>query len=152
MPSADEARSGAGRGFCYDFLNSTCTRDPCPFDHVEKQVESRDRAPRPCFAFQKGNCEKGDSCGFAHIARPQTYQVFVTNLGDRIDDRALRYFFASCGDVVNVNIPVNRDTGRPKPMAFVSFAERDAVDRAVDLAGRILEGRPLRIEMANNTR
>lgn len=47
---------------CFAFFGGGCTRAHCKFSH--------ELAPKPdvCFAWQKGNCERGSSCRFSHDA------------------------------------------------------------------------------------
>lgn len=49
---------------CGDFARGECTRDPCRFSHDPDAPD----APRSnlCYAFQRGECENGDDCIFAH--------------------------------------------------------------------------------------
>ena len=43
---------------------------------------------------------------------------------------------------------MDRETGRPKGFAFVTFATQAAAEKALELNGRDLGGRPLKVNMA----
>ena len=53
------------------------------------------------------------------------------------------------GPVVDVFLPLDRATGRPRGFAFVEFENADDVPRAIEeLHGKELEGRSLRVDEA----
>jgi RNA recognition motif-containing protein len=51
--------------------------------------------------------------------------------------------------VVEVFIPTDRNTGRPRGFAFVELADEEAMNRAIEeLDGREVEGRQIRVNEA----
>ena len=53
--------------------------------------------------------------------------------------------------MVDVHIPKDRETGRPRGFAFVRFAEEEHAKQAVEqLHGREVAGRPLRLDIAED--
>lgn len=53
------------------------------------------------------------------------------------------------GDITDIHLPLDRATGRPRGFAFVEYAtEEEAAKAITDLDGKDLEGRPLRINEA----
>jgi RNA recognition motif-containing protein len=48
-----------------------------------------------------------------------------------------------------VKVPVDRESGRSRGFAFVSFSEAGAVDEALKLAGSELLGRMIRVNLCN---
>merc|ERR1712000_359201 len=75
----------------------------------------------------------------------QSKTVFVGNLSWDVDEEQLKEFFADCGDVANVRIITDRETGQSKGFAYVEFGELDHADKATALHGTELNGRNLRI-------
>ena len=77
-PCNDFAEGGCSRGAscifihdksfvrprCGDFFRGECTRDPCRFSHDPNAPEAE--RSNKCFAFERGECEEGDDCRFAH--------------------------------------------------------------------------------------
>ena len=65
---------------CFWHILGSCTRDKCPFKHVDNPTaeqrkaaeESRSRSTSPtpkkgpCADFQAGKCQFGDRCKFSH--------------------------------------------------------------------------------------
>lgn len=56
---------------------------------------------------------------------------------------------SSAGEVVDVYLPADRATGRPRGFAFVEFASEDEAEKAIEeFDGKEMEGRPLRVNIA----
>ena len=75
--------------------------------------------------------------------------MFVGNLSYETSQNDLETLFSQVGQVVEVVLPVDRATDRPRGFAFVEFSEADAVTGAIDkLDGTELGGRMLRVSEA----
>ena len=78
-------------------------------------------------------------------------KIFVGNLNFATTDEELREVFGEIGEVVDVHIPKDRESGRPRGFAFVRFAEEDHAKQAVEqFHGRTVGGRPLRLDIAED--
>lgn len=77
-------------------------------------------------------------------------KLYVGNLNYRTTEQDLRAFFETDGrQVKEVSIVTDRETGRPRGFAFVRMAtDQDAASAISGLNGRDLDGRPLRINEA----
>jgi cold-inducible RNA-binding protein len=63
--------------------------------------------------------------------------------------RELETLFAEVGEVVEIFLPTDRSTGRPRGFAFVEFTEASSVATAIEkLDGHELQGRNLRVSEA----
>lgn len=78
-------------------------------------------------------------------------KIYIGNLPYRATEDELSGFFAACGDVLEVRIVTDRDSGRSKGFGFVSFSSREAVDAALGLDGKEFQGRMLKISMAKES-
>ena len=57
--------------------------------------------------------------------------------------------FAQSGGVIDVSIPTDRDTGRPRGFAFVEFVDETSAMNAIEMFdGYDLQGRTLRVNPA----
>jgi translation initiation factor 4B len=56
-------------------------------------------------------------------------------------------FLADC-QVTEVRIPEDKLEGKPKGFAYATFETLDGLKKALDLTGRDLAGRPIRISVA----
>lgn len=79
-------------------------------------------------------------------------KVYVGNLPFSVDEQQLRALFEE-GDreVLEINIVMDRDTGRPRGFAFVNMASQEDAQAAINsLNGRDIEGRALTVNMAKD--
>ncbi len=79
-------------------------------------------------------------------------KLFVGNLSYHTTEDSLRNMIEAGGRSVNrVTIVTDRDTGRSRGFAFVELGESENVSDAIDaLNGTELDGRPLRVDEAND--
>jgi len=75
--------------------------------------------------------------------------LFVGNLPFTATEDELRDLFSAFGEVQQVRIMTDRDTGRSRGFAFVEMPDDEAAAKAVtDLNGKDFNGRPLTINEA----
>jgi nucleolin len=75
--------------------------------------------------------------------------LFVGNLDFGTTPEQLRMLFEEAGEVVEVSVPVDRDTGRARGFAFVEMSSSDQAATARErFHGFELGGRPLRVDVA----
>jgi len=70
--------------------------------------------------------------------------VFIGNLNYQITEEEVKEFFSQCGDVKDVRWP----QGEFKGYGWVEFTDTEAPDKAIELAGQDLMGRPVRVDYA----
>jgi len=58
-------------------------------------------------------------------------KIFVSGIKDEIENEDLREYFAEMGEVVDVDVIVDKETKRKRGFAFVQFDDYDPVDKAV---------------------
>jgi cold-inducible RNA-binding protein len=77
-------------------------------------------------------------------------KVYVGNLPFSVDEQQLRALFEEGGrEVLEINIVMDRDTGRPRGFAFVNMANQEDAQAVITaLNGRDLGGRALTVNMA----
>ena len=75
-------------------------------------------------------------------------KIYVGNLSFDTNEDSLRNAFAEHGDVEDVTVITDRETGRPRGFAFVSMPD-SAARAAIDaLNGKELDGRTLKVSEA----
>ncbi|MFW5875542.1 MAG: RNA recognition motif domain-containing protein, partial [Myxococcota bacterium] len=80
-------------------------------------------------------------------------KVFVGNLNFATTKDELTSAFSEVGEVVDVHVPADRETGRPRGFAFVQFSSPEAAAAAITrFDGQELGGRPLRVSEAQERR
>jgi RNA recognition motif-containing protein len=76
-------------------------------------------------------------------------KVFVGNLSFDTTREEIEALCAGVGEVSEVVVPTDRDTGRPRGFAFVTFADAEVAAQAIEkLNGAELGGRALRVNEA----
>lgn len=75
-------------------------------------------------------------------------QLFVGNLAFSTTKEELEAAFSVYGPVLEVKIPIDRDTNRVRGFAFVTFETQQAAEKALALDGTDLNGRSIRVNVA----
>lgn len=78
----------------------------------------------------------------------QQNKLYVGNFPYSVDADKLRSVFSVYGEISDVAVIMDRETGRPKGFAFITFASQQAAEKALEQNGRDLDGRPLKVNMA----
>lgn len=78
----------------------------------------------------------------------QQNKLYVGNFPYSVDESQLRDLFSEYGDITDLAVIMDRETGRPKGFAFVTFATQAAAEKALELNGRDLGGRALKVNVA----
>jgi RNA recognition motif-containing protein len=76
-------------------------------------------------------------------------RLYVGNLSFRTTPETVQAAFAAIGEVREVSMPTDRETGQPRGFAFVTMGTAQAAaDAIARLDGTVLDGRPLRVNEA----
>jgi cold-inducible RNA-binding protein len=76
-------------------------------------------------------------------------KLYVGNLSFSTTPESVETLFASVGEVREVAMPTDRETGRPRGFAFVTMGNPEMAETAArQLDGTVLDGRPLRVNEA----
>lgn len=76
-------------------------------------------------------------------------KMYVGNLPFSSNEQDLRSLFSEYGDVTDVHIPTDRESGRPRGFAFVTMGSKESMEAAIKgLDGQDFQGRALRINEA----
>ncbi|MRI34441.1 RNA-binding protein [Endozoicomonas sp. OPT23] len=78
----------------------------------------------------------------------QQNKLFVGNLPFDSNEGDLQEAFEQFGEIDEIRVIIDRETGRSRGFAFVTFAESDAANDALALDGKELNGRNLRVNFA----
>lgn len=75
--------------------------------------------------------------------------MYVGNLPFSATQEEITEIFAAHGEVQEVFVATDRETGRPRGFAFVTMATREAMEAAIKgLDGQTFGGRPLKVNEA----
>ena len=79
-------------------------------------------------------------------------KLYVGNLPFSTSEDALSTLFSQYGEITSVNLIKDRETGRPRGFGFVEFADQSHAEAALALNGYELEGRALKVNIAQARR
>lgn len=76
-------------------------------------------------------------------------RLFVGNLSFKVTEDNLLDIFSPYGDVMQVRIINDRETGRPRGFGFVTMASEDEAHKAIEALNKHeIEGRALTVNIA----
>ena len=78
----------------------------------------------------------------------QQNKLYVGNFPFSADEAQLRELFSAYGEISELAMITDRDTGRSKGFAFITFATQQAAEKALELDGKDLGGRNMRVNIA----
>jgi RNA recognition motif-containing protein len=78
-------------------------------------------------------------------------KLFVGGLAWATSEETLRSAFEPFGDIEDCVVVMDRETGRSRGFGFVTYKEQESAERAKsEMDGQILDGRALRVDIANS--
>jgi RNA recognition motif-containing protein len=79
-------------------------------------------------------------------------KLFIGGLSFATTDQGLRDLFATAGGVETATVVTDRDSGRSRGFGFVEMMKaEDAEAAAKKFNGQVVDGRTLKVEMANSS-
>jgi heterogeneous nuclear ribonucleoprotein A1/A3 len=80
----------------------------------------------------------------------QQNKLYVGNFPYSVGENDLRDLFQTYGPIEEVRLITDRDTGRSKGFAFITFATQSAAENALEQNGKDMKGRALRVNVAQD--
>lgn len=66
-------------------------------------------------------------------------KVFLGGLKEDVEEEDLREYFKDFGNIINVNVVTEKETGKKRGFAFVEFDDYDPVDKIVcEFCGKVV--------------
>ncbi len=78
----------------------------------------------------------------------QQNKLYVGNLSYSVEESQLRDIFSSYGEIEDLALIMDRETGRSKGFAFITFTAQQAAEKALEQNGKDMGGRPLKVNIA----
>ncbi|WP_454784163.1 RNA recognition motif domain-containing protein [Legionella sp. WA2024007413] len=75
-------------------------------------------------------------------------KIYVGNLPFGITEESLQAAFSKYGKVNELLLIRDRFTGHIKGFGFITFSSQQEAQSSLDMNGKILDGRPLKVTMA----
>lgn len=83
---------------------------------------------------------------------PEAFKVCVAGIPLNVNEALLRKDFSECGEVLNVRLLREKENGKSRGIAFISFADQAALDSALEYNGTDYGGRDLWVKVAEKGR
>ncbi len=77
-------------------------------------------------------------------------KLYVGNLPWSVNNEGLENLFAVYGDVTEAKVIMDRETGRSRGFGFVTFAQDEDAEKALEMDSKEHEGRALRVNFAQS--
>lgn len=98
-------------------------------------------------AFKNRAQSRAETFGDQTSAESDT--LFVGNIPFGANEDSVRDVFASKGSILDIRLPTDAESGRPKGFGYVQFSSVDEARQALnDLNGTDLNGRPMRLDFS----
>ena len=78
----------------------------------------------------------------------QQNKLYVGNFPYSVDESQLRDIFSAYGEIEELALIKDRETGRSKGFAFITFASQQAAEKALEQNGKEIAGRQLKVNLA----
>jgi nucleolin len=106
-------------------------------------------------AREKGSTPGGAAANGATPGRAGSDKTAYVRGFDKYQDEdsirsGLTEFFSDCGEVLNVRIPTDRESGEIKGFAYVEFSSKDQLSKATEMDGSDYNGRNLVVNEASS--
>jgi len=97
---------------------------------------------------EKQEAQKVEEAGDQALPPASEYKVFVGGLPWSCDEAILQRDFSDCGTIENLRLLTDRETGRSRGMAFITFADAAGFEAALKFNGDDYGGRTLTVAKA----
>jgi len=77
-------------------------------------------------------------------------EIYFGNLPFSFNEPAIKNIFQECGEIISLKLIKEQHTGRFKGFGFMKFANEESVKKAMELNGKEIEGRNLKVVPGTN--
>ena len=116
-----------------------------------ERSDRRDRENRGDRGGDRGDRYGGRNDRHGGGSRNNTNTVYVGNLNYNMEEGDLQQEFEQFGTISGIKMGRNPD-GMSKGFAFIEFADEDSVRESLSNDGKMIEGRPIRVNYADSGR
>lgn len=82
---------------------------------------------------------------------PPIYRLFVGGVPYTVQEEQLKKDFSECGEVADIKLLMDRESGESRGIAFITMADKKGCDAALAYHGQEYAGRKLNVSMATST-
>ena len=143
-----DRQSGRSRGFGYVLFATSDAAKKAAAEMNGKEIDGR--AIKVDFATERTPNPAARAKQFGDTPAEPTHTLFVGNVSFDATEDAVWELFSEYGDVVNVRLPTDRETGAMKGFAYVEFSNVESAKKAYEgAAGGEIGGRYFRLDYSH---
>jgi len=75
-------------------------------------------------------------------------KVYIGNISFKANEEDLREVFTQFGQITDVFLPRDKATKKLRGFGFITFESADAMKQALDMDGKDIKGRPVKVNVA----
>ncbi|KAG4304599.1 hypothetical protein PORY_001992 [Pneumocystis oryctolagi] len=87
---------------------------------------------------------------YGDVQSPKSDTLFIGNLSFKANEESIRAVFSKIGKIVDIRLPVNRETGRSKGFGYIQFSTVKEAEKAIEMNGHFICGRPIRLDFSTS--
>ncbi|XP_053202341.1 heterogeneous nuclear ribonucleoprotein 87F-like isoform X2 [Panonychus citri] len=125
------------RGFGFITFSKSTMVDAAQSARPHK-VDGREVEPKRAVPRESGKPE----------SQATVKKVFLGGLKEDVEEEDLREYFKDFGNIINVNVVTEKETGKKRGFAFVEFDDYDPVDKIVLKKHHVIKGRKTEVKKA----
>jgi len=109
----------------------------------KKKKNTEEAAEEPASKKQKTDAPAGAS-------EDQSFRLFVGGIAFSVDEDQLRKDFAECGEIADLKLLMDKETGNSRGIAFLTMADKKGYDAALAFDGDDYAGRKINVSVATS--
>jgi len=113
---------------------------------VADEEDAEKEAEEP--ASKKQKTEKDSAAGGGE---EQSFRLFVGGIAFSVDEAQLRKDFEECGEIADLKLLMDKETGNSRGIAFLTMADKKGFDAALKFDGDDYAGRKINVSVATST-
>ncbi|RHZ69545.1 hypothetical protein Glove_283g86 [Diversispora epigaea] len=152
LPKVSSLADGGGGSSSSSSSDSSDSSD----ESEEDESESENKQEPIVSAQQNGAKRKQDEQKLSSPKKTKINEddssnctVFVGNLSYDIDEDRLAQELDEAGEIADVRIIYDKDTGRSKGFGYVEFSNSESAQKALSFSGKDVDGRTIKVDLAD---
>ncbi len=79
-------------------------------------------------------------------------KIYLSNLDKEVTETLLNAHFSECGEITEINLPLDKKSKAHKGYAFITFSQQAAAEKALKQDGKLLLEQPITVQIATEKR
>ena len=79
-------------------------------------------------------------------------KIYLKNLAKEVTEESLKAHFSKCGEITDINLPLEKKIKSPKGYAFITFVKETDAESALKLDGKEFLEKAITVQIATEKR